>query len=75
MKKLASIIICFLLTNLWATQAVAQDVEMADILRQDGKIWVVVAVITVVFAGIIGYLVSLDRKIGKLEDKMNQSKK
>ena len=44
-----------------------QTVEMADKLRADGKIWVVVAVIATVFFGIIVYLVSLDRKIGKLE--------
>ena len=44
-----------------------QTVEMADRLRADGKIWVVVAVIATVFFGIIVYLVSLDRKIGKLE--------
>jgi CcmD family protein len=70
MKKTTFILLGILITNLWATQAVAQEVEMADTLRQDGKIWVVVAVITVVFAGIIAYLVSLDRKIGKLENKI-----
>jgi hypothetical protein len=36
-------------------------------MREDGKIWVVVAVITVVFAGIIAYLIMLDRKISKIE--------
>lgn len=45
-----------------------QDVEMADIIRQDGKIWVVVGVILIVFAGIIFFLISLDRKITKLEN-------
>ncbi|ARK09234.1 CcmD family protein [Fibrivirga algicola] len=51
-----------------AQTTMAQDtVEMADKLRADGKIWVVVAVIAAVFFGIIGYLVRLDGKIGKLE--------
>ena len=48
----------------------AQDtdtVEMADAMRQNGKIYVVVAVILTIFAGIIIYLVRLDRKISKLE--------
>lgn len=40
---------------------------MADLLRQDGKIWVVVGVILIVFVGIIFFLISLDRKITKLE--------
>jgi bacteriorhodopsin len=44
-----------------------QDVEMADIMRQDGKIWVVVGVILIVFTGIILFLISLDKKVTKLE--------
>lgn len=44
-----------------------QGVEMADFMRQDGKIWVVVGVILIVFVGIIFFLISLDRKITKLE--------
>lgn len=44
-----------------------QGVEMADTMRQDGKIWVVVGVILIVFSGIIFFLISLDRKISKLE--------
>jgi CcmD family protein len=51
-----------------------QTVEMADQLRADGKIWVVVAVIATVFFGIILYLVSLDRKIGKLEREVGDQK-
>ena len=51
-----------------------QTVEMADRLRSDGKIWVVVAVIATVFFGIVVYLVSLDRKIGKLEREVDEQK-
>lgn len=58
--------------NLMAQQPVADGVEMADRLRADGKIWVVVAVIAAVFAGIIIYLVRLDRQIGKLEKEVKQ---
>lgn len=53
--------------TLMAQQPIENGVEMADRLRADGKIWVVVAVIAAVFAGIIVYLVRLDRQIGKLE--------
>ncbi|WP_020595552.1 CcmD family protein [Spirosoma panaciterrae] len=52
---------------LFAQQPVADGVEMADRLRADGKIWVVVAVIAAVFAGIVIYLIRLDRQITKLE--------
>ena len=53
--------------HLFAQQPVADGVEMADRLRADGKIWVVVAVIAAVFAGIVIYLIRLDRQITKLE--------
>ena len=40
---------------------------MADAMRENGKIYVVVAVILTIFAGIILYLVRIDKKISKLE--------
>ncbi|GAB3336246.1 hypothetical protein GCM10027299_46070 [Larkinella ripae] len=49
----------------------AQEIEMADRLRADGKIWVVVAVFLVTFAGVILYLIRLETKITKLEKEIN----
>ena len=46
-------------------------VEMADVMRSNGKIYVVVAVILTIFAMLIIYLVRLDRKISKLEKNIN----
>ena len=46
--------------------------EMADALRQSGKIYVVVAVIAVVLTGLLIYLISLDRKIGRLEREIKE---
>jgi len=48
------------------------DVEMADTLRQDGKIYVVVVVLLTVLAGLIIYLVMLDRKVSKLEKQFKE---
>ncbi len=45
----------------------AQPVEMATGMRSNGKIYVVVAVLSMVLIGLIIYLVTLDRKISKLE--------
>ena len=42
-------------------------VEMADKLREDGKIWVVVTVVLVVLFGLLTYVILLDRKISKIE--------
>ncbi|MEM1137163.1 MAG: CcmD family protein, partial [Bacteroidota bacterium] len=42
-------------------------VNMADTMRSNGKIYIVVATIVSLFIGIVIYLVILDRKIGALE--------
>jgi amino acid transporter len=41
--------------------------QMADTMRSNGKIYVVIAVILTILIGLILYLVRLDRKISKLE--------
>ena len=43
------------------------ETEMADTMRANGKIYVVVMVLATIFAGIFAYLIYMDRKIGKLE--------
>ncbi len=42
----------------------------ADFMRSMGKMYVVVAVIVVIFIGIVIYLVRLDRKLTKLENQI-----
>jgi len=44
--------------------------EMADALRENGKINVVISVIAIIFICIVVFLVVLERKIKKLEDKI-----
>lgn len=51
-----------------------QEVEMADIMRQNGKIYVVVGVIFVIFAGITVYLLRLDKKVTQLEKELKAEK-
>jgi hypothetical protein len=53
------------------SQDQAGQVEMADGMRQSGKIYVVIAVILTILAGLIFYLVRLDRKISRLEKENN----
>ena len=59
-----------LLINL-ITRAQDSSVDMADTMRSNGKIYVVVAVILTIFAGIIIYLVRLDRKMSKMEKEQH----
>ncbi len=46
------------------------QVEMADKMRADGKIYVLVAIIGAVMFGLIGYTISIDRKVSKLEKEV-----
>ena len=71
MKKAVSLVL-ILLTGLCAfAQADNRTVQMADTMRSNGKIYVVVAVILTIFAGLIIYLVRIDRKITRLENNLN----
>jgi hypothetical protein len=56
------------------TTANAQDAEMADVMRSNGKIYVVVGIILIVLVGLIAYLFMLDRKITKLENKLSDKR-
>lgn len=49
--------------------AQAQEVEMADKLRADGKIWVVVACVLIILTGLFVYLITLDKRLKSLEEK------
>lgn len=68
MKKLFA----FLLFTVLSLGLLAQEKEpeMADTFRSSGKIFVVVAVAGIVLAGLIVYLVLIDRKVGKLEKEV-----
>jgi hypothetical protein len=50
----------------------ASMVEMADQLRADGKIYVVVGVLLVILIGVFFYLIRLDGKIGRVEKELNR---
>ncbi|RKQ50932.1 hypothetical protein BXY85_1953 [Roseivirga pacifica] len=50
------------------------SIEMADTLRSNGKIYVVVGVVMIIFAGVITYMVLIDRKISKLEKEVFSEK-
>ena len=63
MKKLISIL-TFILFTFFAN---GQDVKMADIMKENGKIYVVIAVMLTILAGLVLYLIRLDRKISRLE--------
>jgi len=71
MKKF-KFLCCFILTlcMLTATSQENTNVEMATGFYAEGKIYVVISVIGLIFAGIIFYLFKAERKIKKLEDEI-----
>jgi len=65
MKKLVLLLSCLL--SVAGLQA--QDTPMADVMRSNGKIYVVVGVLMIIFLGLITFMVILDRRLTKLEKK------
>ena len=71
--KLTTLLFVMLLP---AMTAMSQNtVDMADVMRSNGKIYVVVAVVGVVLIGLLLYLATIDKKLSGIEKKMknNQS--
>lgn len=72
-KKIALV----LMTTFMAAMAIAQDTALPaakdkdGFMRSEGKIYVVVAVLLTILAGLILYVARLDRKITKLEKRDN----
>jgi len=52
----------------------AHDIEMADTFRDNGKIYVVIAVMAVILAGIFIYLFNIGNKISRLEKKLGEKR-
>jgi len=52
----------------------AQNIEMADTMRSEGKIYVVVVIAFFVLAILTSYLISIDRRLRKMEKKQNSGK-
>jgi hypothetical protein len=46
-----------------------QQIPMADMLRSEGKIYVVVATLAALMGGIVVYLILLDKRLNKAEKK------
>ena len=68
------LMIIFLTNSLTSLQA--QQYNAAEqVLAQDGKIYVVVAVLGIILLGFLGYVVFLDKKITKIEEQIKKEGK
>lgn len=68
MKKYNFTILLLFITA--SLHAQGEEVEMADLMMQDGRIYVVVGVLLIILIGLLLYLISIDRKLGKLENQV-----
>ncbi|MCG3167786.1 MAG: hypothetical protein POELPBGB_03581 [Bacteroidia bacterium] len=74
-KILGFIAFCsLLLASLFSFGQETDKVDMAEAMRSNGKIYVVVAVIAIIFIGLVIFLITIDRKVKKLEKQMEESK-
>jgi heme/copper-type cytochrome/quinol oxidase subunit 2 len=64
----------FLSLILSLASAQAQTPEMADTMRSEGKIYVVVAILVIILLGVIAFLIFIDRKVSKIEKQLDNNK-
>lgn len=75
MRKLITFILVLISLNLFAQDKIPvtesnynnQEVEMADAFRSEGKIYVVVTIVSIILLGLLSYTTFIDRKISRLE--------
>jgi len=72
--RLRHFLLLFLLLTVhlsaFAQNAASTSPDMAEGLRSSGKIYVVVLVLATIFAGIIAFLIYLERRLTRLERDM-----
>ena len=73
MKKLTILLAIFF--SMSGISPAAAQVEMADTMRAEGKIYVVVAITLTVLAGLIFYLFLIERKVKKLENLLDEKQR
>ena len=74
-KKILSLLfICACLFSQAQEMIVESSPQMADKFREEGKIYVVIAVIALIFLSLIAFLVFIERKLKSIEDKIKELK-
>jgi heme/copper-type cytochrome/quinol oxidase subunit 2 len=69
-KVLGILLICGSLLSQAQELMSVSEPQMADRLREDGKIYVVISVIGIIFLSLLGFLIYIERKVKRIEEKM-----
>lgn len=51
--------------------AQSSEPQMADSMRAEGKIWIVICVIAIIFISLAAFMFYIERKVKKIEDQLN----
>jgi len=70
-KKILSLLFISLSLFSKAQDTMSSEPQMADAFREDGKIYVVITVIGLIFLALVFFLIYIERKVKKIEDKVN----
>jgi uncharacterized membrane protein len=70
--KILSFIFSIFSLEIYAQALSNQSSNMAEGMRSNGKIYVVVAVVVTILSGLIAYLIKIDKNLTSLEKEINQ---
>ena len=71
-SKILSFLLSMGIITSKAQQTVQSSSTMADGMRSNGKIYVVVAVLLTILLGLIAYVIRIDKKVSRLEKDSKQ---
>lgn len=69
-RKTFYIILLLFLSNVITFAQNSSSPEMASVMRSNGKIYVVVGTLVLIFLGIVFYLFSIERKVKNIENTL-----
>lgn len=70
--KQIALLLFVLVSTVGFAQPADSNVQMADKFYAEGKIYVVIGVVTIVFIGLAIYLFMIERKVKKLEEAIKE---
>lgn len=69
-KKILILVSLFISLVSSAQETIVDGPQMADAFRADGKIYIVISVIAIIFLSIVVFLIAIERKLKKLENQI-----
>lgn len=70
---ISTFLLLFPMISFAQEQAVSLEQKLDNSMRQDGKIYVVIVVVALVFLGLLFYVINLDKKITRLENEVGNA--